>query len=83
MQIHSRQVIVGWIMCMCMLTRCFIQDLIDLPHPQLSRDTKEQLKKVQKSNDARSLPPSVPNPSLKPLPAFNNTIHPGVPIGHR
>ncbi|KAJ8657901.1 hypothetical protein O0I10_006429 [Lichtheimia ornata] len=59
------------------------KDLIDLPHPQLSRDTKEQLKRVQKSNDARSLPPSVPNPSLKPLPAFNNTIHPGVPIGHR
>ncbi|KAI9469335.1 mitochondrial branched-chain alpha-ketoacid dehydrogenase kinase-domain-containing protein [Zychaea mexicana] len=58
------------------------KDLIDLPHPQLSSEIKEQLKNAQKS-DPRALPPSVPNPSIRPMKPSINAIHPSVPIGHR
>ncbi|ORY93379.1 mitochondrial pyruvate dehydrogenase [Syncephalastrum racemosum] len=59
------------------------KDLIDLPPPRLSSAVRERLKTAQKKNDSRSLPPSVPNPSIRPVKPVKNGVHPAVPIGHR
>ncbi|KAF7722316.1 hypothetical protein EC973_003440 [Apophysomyces ossiformis] len=58
------------------------QDLIDLPPPQLSSAMRDRLKHASKNGDSRTLPPSVPNPSLRRS-MKPNSLHPSVPIGHR
>ncbi|KAI9312254.1 mitochondrial pyruvate dehydrogenase [Dichotomocladium elegans] len=59
------------------------QDLINLPHPRLSREVKETLRKTIKNQERTALPPSYPNPSIKPNTTANISLHPSVPIGHR
>ncbi|KAG0178015.1 hypothetical protein DFQ29_004035 [Apophysomyces sp. BC1021] len=58
------------------------EDLIDLPPPHLSGAMRDRLKHASKNGDHRTLPPSVPNPSLRRT-IKPNTLHPAVPIGHR
>ncbi|KAL1935077.1 hypothetical protein VTP01DRAFT_4217 [Rhizomucor pusillus] len=58
------------------------KDLIDLPPPKLPSTVKERLKHAQKTAEHRSLPPSVPNPSIRPV-STATALHPSVPIGHR